>query len=173
MAEILRQNTAISIKLGPLTSIDGIHVITSLNLNSVVCYLHKGSATGQQITLTASGGNNDFVHNVDGWWTLELTTVNTNTLGSFKVSLTDPNTFLPMWQIFHIVPAAIYDATGLVDGISVEEALKRMLSVIVNNMEVISIDPNIVVRYKDIAGTGNVITHTIPLATGARTSTIH
>ena len=173
MAEILRQSSAVTIKLGPLVSIDGIHVVTSLNLNPVVCYLHKGSAAAEQLTPTASAGDNDFVHDAGGWWTFELTAANTATLGSLKVSFTDPNTFLPMWKEFHIIPAALYDATGLVNGISVETALARILSVIVNDMEVVATDPSIVVRYKDIAGTGNVVTHTIPLATGARTQTIH
>ena len=67
------------------------------------------------------------------------------------------------------IPAAILAAT--LDGaISVQTGLQRILAVTVNNCAVTIADPNVMV-YKDSAGTGTVVTHSIPKNGTSRTAT--
>ena len=106
----LKQSTAVSISIGHLIDeVDQITPITSLTPSEITAGVVKG-VTNTSLTLTASGGSNDFVHIVSGLWSLELTTSDTDTLGQLRVHLLDADKFLPLFEDFQIVTANVYDS---------------------------------------------------------------
>lgn len=107
----LKQSTAVEVLIGPfLDKTDGFTAKTALTIPGAInCDLYKGVAK-TDITLTASLGSNDLVHVADGYYRLELTTSNTDTCGSLRVTMRDDAVFLPLWEEFHVLPANVYDA---------------------------------------------------------------
>ena len=103
----LTQNTATTVVLGPLVAwTDGVTPKTSLTLGEIAAAMYKGTARST-ITVTASGGDNDFTHVADGYWKLELTASNTDTAGRFRITLRDDDVFLPVWADFEILPTNV------------------------------------------------------------------
>lgn len=105
----LKQSTALTVILGPfLDDTDGKTPETALTVTSIEVDLYKG-ATKSDLTITASGGNNDMAHVANGYYSLELTTGNTDTLGHLLVTANISGA-LPVWRSFVILPANVYDS---------------------------------------------------------------
>jgi hypothetical protein len=110
MTQLLKQSTATSVVVGPCVQWDdGVTPKTSLTHGGITSEIIKG-VTATTITVTASGGVNDLTHIAHGYWALELTATNVNTVGRFQVVLRDDDVFMPMWERFLVVPANVYDA---------------------------------------------------------------
>ena len=91
---VLEQSAATSIAVGPLIDSTTGTPITSLTPGDITAKLINGTSS-TTLTLTASGGTNDFTHIANGIWALELTASNTNHMGSSVLLLQDPDVFLP------------------------------------------------------------------------------
>jgi len=130
----LRQSTKTSIVLGPFVDdTDGKTAETGLTVGSIDVDLYKFSNTVPQAITTSitpnasgsdSGNANDMVHIANGYYSLELSTGNTDTCGPLKITANISGA-LPVWIDFHVVEEAIYDAlfaasaTGAFTGVSV------------------------------------------------------
>ncbi len=105
----LKQSTATTITLGPfLDDSDGKTAETGLTVGSIDVDIYKNT-TKSDITATASGGNNDMAHIANGYYSLELTSGNTDTLGRFMVTA-NINGALPVWREFVVLTANVYDS---------------------------------------------------------------
>ena len=115
----LRQSTKTSIVLGPFVDdADGKTAETGLTVGSIDVDLYKFSNTVPQAITTAitpnasgsdSGNDNDMVHIANGYYSLELSTGNTDTCGPLKIT-SNISGALPVWANFHVLEEAIYDA---------------------------------------------------------------
>ena len=130
----LRQSTKTSIVLGPFVDdTDGKTAETGLTVGSIDVDLYKFSNTVPQAITTSitpnasgsdSGNANDMVHIANGYYSLEISTGNTDTCGPLKLTANISGA-LPVWASFHVVEEAIYDAlfagsaTGAFTGVSV------------------------------------------------------
>jgi hypothetical protein len=116
----LRQNTAVSIVVGPF--VDWQNGKSLLRDNDdfeptdIVCELVKGISSSE-LTLTKTGGVNDIALTGKGLATLELTAANVDTLGPLRLSFTDAlvtgfptQTILSFVEDFTVLPAGVYDA---------------------------------------------------------------
>lgn len=104
MSYAVAKDTAVVITIGPLVDeTDGVTPITAPTLGDITAAIIKGGGTSggparSTITLTASGGSNDFVHLGDGYFSLELAAGNTDTVGTMRVTLRDDDGFLPVYE---------------------------------------------------------------------------
>lgn len=106
---LLRQNTAASVLLGPfLDDVDGKTPETALDAAATDVDLYKG-VTKSDIADTDSGGDNDFAHVANGYYSLELTAGNVDTPGPLRLTVNATGA-LPLWADYQVVPAAVYDA---------------------------------------------------------------
>lgn len=117
----LRTNTATRVTVGPfLDKTDGITPETALTVTNCKLTLMIDASGVPTLTLdtnpTASGGSNDMIHvsgDDAGFYDLELTASNLNTLGRAVLALTDANNHCPVFHEFMILPAMIYDSMVL------------------------------------------------------------
>jgi len=116
----LRQSTKTSIVLGPFVDdADGKTAETGLTVGSIDVDLYKFSNTVPQAITTAitpndgsdsdTGNDNDMDHIANGYYSLELSTGNTDTCGPLKITANISGA-LPVWADFHVLEEAIYDA---------------------------------------------------------------
>jgi len=116
----LKQNTACEIIIGPiLDCVDGKTLIETLVLADITAAIYKGS-TRSAITLTASGGDNNFTHIADGVWKLTLSAGNVDTLGQLKITLRDDDVFLSVAEDFTVLPANAYESLYGTDKLQVD-----------------------------------------------------
>ena len=107
--QYLKQSTATTVVLGPfLDENDGKTAETALTVASIDCDIYKG-VTKTDLTLTASGGSNDCVHIANGYYSLELTATDVDTLGRFMITA-NISAALPVFEEFSILPANVYDS---------------------------------------------------------------
>ena len=114
----LREDTAALVLIGPIVDYaNGVTAKTSLTLSDLKCDLYKceGSTVTRvaDVSLTAQGqGTHDFVHVANGYWTLELTTTDTETAGQLIITLRDidDNVIVPLWAEFTVLPQKVYDS---------------------------------------------------------------
>lgn len=100
----LRQSTAATIPVGPFVDkTDGVTAKTALTDQSAKARLIKN---GTGAAFTADSWN----HDADGTYLVGLTTTHTNTLGRLRLSFVDAATYLPAWEDFMVLPAAVYDS---------------------------------------------------------------
>src|SRR5690606_35899188 len=105
----LKQSTATVVLIGPfLDADDGVTPETGLTVGSIDVDVYKG-VTKSDLTITASGGQNDMVHVANGFYSLELTATDTNTLGRLVVTANIAGA-LPVWHEFVVLPANVYDS---------------------------------------------------------------
>ena len=157
----MKRNTAITISF-QITDSAGLPVTT-------------GTATAL-ITLDGvqSASTNIAAHLGNGQWAILLTAAETNGL-SVTVLVTHPSAVSPISLVFttqnDISVANIL--AGVVDGtVDVETALKRILSVIVNDSTgTIGTDPT-TLAYKDSAGSATVVSMSVPDSGSGRTTTV-
>jgi hypothetical protein len=92
---LIEQSEATTVAIGPLLDPTSGEPVTTLSPGDITAKLIKDT-TATTLTLTASGGNNDFTHIANGIWALELTSANTNHMGQFSISLVDSDVFVPV-----------------------------------------------------------------------------
>ena len=109
MARDLKQNTAVIIAVGPLAAdTDGITLISDATVTDIDCGIIKAGTAGAALTLTSSTGVNDMapVANNPGYYTLELTSSNVNTVGPLRITMNDSDVFVPIWEDFNVINSA-------------------------------------------------------------------
>jgi hypothetical protein len=116
----LKQSTAITFQFGPFVDIgDGVTPETGLATNM------DSATTGIRISkngATMIDRNSATVpaHDDDGYYRIELSTTDTNTLGTLLVQYEEVATCLPMWREFMVVPANVWDSLFGADNLQVD-----------------------------------------------------
>ena len=117
----LKQNTAVTILIGQLFNwsdsktllYDALVGNDNFDPTDLVCTLTKGT-TQSTLTLAKSASDNDINLVSGGMATLELTAVNTDTLGELIISFTNATAggevLFPCKFEFSVIPANIYDS---------------------------------------------------------------
>lgn len=132
MSQLLRQSTATTIIIGPFVSeTDGTTANTTMNVGGISLNLIKhndtfGSVTNIPITATDSGGSNDMAHIANGYYKLELTSVNVDTIGRLRVEATSLGNTLPAWENFEVIDANAHGA--LISGTAIGTDDKFLIS---------------------------------------------
>ena len=105
MAQLLKQSTAATVKLGPFVdSTDGVTAETALTISQADIRLSKNGGAFAQ-TNNATGAT----HDENGYYGVPLDTTDTNTLGRLRVAVNESGA-LPVWQDFMVVNANVYDS---------------------------------------------------------------
>jgi hypothetical protein len=103
MSLYLKQSTTTNIKVGPFVDkTDGVTVESALT--PTVQLSKNGGALATRNSATATA------HDANGWYTVELNTTDTNTLGRLQVAVTDAATHLPVLQNYTVLPANVFDS---------------------------------------------------------------
>jgi len=101
----LKQNTAVTVKLGPFVdSTDGVTAETGLTISQADIRLSKNGGNIAQSN-NAAGATHDEL----GYYDIPLDTTDTNTLGTLRVLISESGA-LPIWQDFMVVPANVWDS---------------------------------------------------------------
>lgn len=141
----LRSSTGITIIAGPFVDkADGFTPLTTLTVSAITCGLYKG-ASRTSITLAASGTAHDCVHVVDGYYSVELTSTDTNTPGPLRVTFSDAANFLPVWENFTVLDSNIYDSL-------VDNSAALQVAVAANGLAAASIATGAITAAKFAAG---------------------
>jgi len=117
--KILKQSTAKSILVGPFLDSTTLAPMTSITVTGIDLDIYKNSVTATNLTITASGGVNDMAHVVNGYYSLELTTGNVDTLGEFIVTA-NVSGALPLRQDYTVLPANVADSLISTDKLQVD-----------------------------------------------------
>jgi hypothetical protein len=106
MSGWLRQSTAVVLKMGPFVdSTTGYDAETGLTIGQADIQLSKNGGAFAQ----TSGGSPTTTHDADGWYSIPLTTTDTDTLGRLDVQVTMAGA-LPVFASFMVVPANVWDS---------------------------------------------------------------
>lgn len=109
----IRYGTAQTIVVGPALDVsDGATPETALTATNEHCTLIVGTTLVIDADLTASGGDNDFIHvtNDDaGYYTLELTVAQTSYYGSGKLSINYVTDHAPIFHELNFMSQEAYD----------------------------------------------------------------
>lgn len=130
MSQWLRQGTVRVITFGPfLSSSDGKTLQTGAGIITSIDHATTGillSKDGGAAAIREQGAN--FVasaYDAHGFFKVNLSAVDTNTLGTLMVMHSEPATYLSVWRVFLVVPAQVWDSffgTDKLDVAVVEEA---------------------------------------------------
>ena len=105
MATLLKQSTAVNIKLGPFVDeADGVTPLTSLTISQADVRLAKNDGNWTQKSDSSAAA-----HEENGWYEVALNATDTNTLGCLIVHVHVAGA-LPVWREFMVVPANVYDS---------------------------------------------------------------
>ncbi|MGK2898610.1 MAG: hypothetical protein ACSLE9_07965 [Burkholderiaceae bacterium] len=105
MATFLKQSTAVDIMLGPFVdNVDGNTVESGLTITQPDIRLSKNGGAFAQKSAAQT-----LSHGEAGWYSCNLSTTDTNTLGSLVVAVHESGA-LPVWREFTVLPATVYDA---------------------------------------------------------------
>lgn len=114
---ILKQSTAVTIKLGPFVDdADGKTAETALTISQADIRLSKNGGDIAQ-TNSTSGATHDEL----GYYNVPLDTTDTNTLGRLMVAVSESGA-LPVWKDFVVVPANVFDSLFSTDKLDVNVA---------------------------------------------------
>lgn len=103
--KLLKQSTAVTIKLGPfLDATDGVTAETALTLSQSDIILFKNFGAGAQKNDTSSA-----THDTGGWYGVPLNTTDTGTLGPLQIHVNESGA-LPVFEQYLVVPANVYDS---------------------------------------------------------------
>lgn len=103
MATLLKQSTAVTVRLGPfLDKADGVTEKTALTPVVEVSKNHGAFAARSSASAVTADSN--------GWYGVPLDATDTGTLGPAVIKSDDSATYLPVWHDFLVVPANTYDA---------------------------------------------------------------
>jgi len=122
MARDLKIDTATNVLVGPTTAIaDAIAPVVAMTVGDVSCDLFKGVARTALTLTTVGAGVNDLVlvASSDGYWNLELTAANVDTLGELTIGFSLPAVFLPFKEVFNVISANEYDSKYSTDVLQV------------------------------------------------------
>lgn len=111
---VQEQAEATTIAVGPMLDRMTGAPLTSLVPGNVTCKLING-ITSSTLTLTASGGSNDFAHIANGIYSLELTAANTNHMGNSVLVLQDDDVMVPYTGSFVTIRTQTYESLVLDD----------------------------------------------------------
>lgn len=115
----LRLGTATSVLIGPfIDDTDFVTPETGLDVTSMDCDLYKG-VTRSDLTLTATGGGNDCAHLANGYYSLELTAGNLDTVGPLEVTVNISGA-LPRTEYFEVLAANAWDANHGTDYLQID-----------------------------------------------------
>jgi len=119
----LKQSNATVITLGPFVSEeDAFTSNTNLDVANVTVEIFKqsdifASASSATITPTVSGGSNDMGHMSKGFYKLELTAAQVDTVGRLRIGAVSTGNVLPVWENFTVIDPnsyeALYSGTGV------------------------------------------------------------
>jgi hypothetical protein len=105
MAQLLKQSTAFTFRIGPFVdSTDGVTAETALSIAQADIQISKNGGAFAQTSASPTT-----THDADGWYQCPLTATDTNTLGHLTVQIVMAGA-LPVWKDFLVVPANIYDS---------------------------------------------------------------
>lgn len=109
MANILKQSTAIKVRVGPFMDAgDAVTPETGVSLSTAdQAELLKANGAA---TVDISGATWAAVTGADGWYDLSLTASHTDTIGELVVVVQDASVCLPVFARFQVVEESIYDA---------------------------------------------------------------
>jgi hypothetical protein len=113
MATLLRATSPTSIVIGPFVS-TGATAQTAIEVSSAtIVDLYKITAKSDITTTTA--GANSMAHVANGYYSIVLTSGNTDTVGPLMITA-DSTGSMSVWGRYQVIPAAIYDSlmTGTV-----------------------------------------------------------
>lgn len=100
----LRQSTAATVTVGPfLSTADAVTPVTSLTAASTLGGRAVSNGTG------ATFAPATFAHDAGGDYLVALAAGDVPSAGRLRVSFRDPATFLPVWEDFTVLSAAVYD----------------------------------------------------------------
>jgi hypothetical protein len=103
--KILKQSTAVTIKLGPfLDATDGVTAETGLTISQSDVILFKNFGAGAQ-----KNDTNAATHDTGGWYGVPLNTTDTGTLGPLQIHVNESGA-LPVFEHYTVVPANVYDS---------------------------------------------------------------
>ena len=111
---VQEQAEATTLAVGPMLDRMTGEPLTSLVPGNVTCKLING-ITSSTLTLTASGGSNDFAHIANGIYSLELTAANTNHMGNSVLVLQDDDVMVPYTGSFVTIRTQTYESLVLDD----------------------------------------------------------
>lgn len=111
---LIEQNETTTVAIGPLLNPSTGEPVTTLTPGNITARLIKATSS-TSLTLTPSGGNNDFTHIANGIWSLELTSSNTNHMGQFSISLVDSDVFSPVLASGVAIRTQAYESIVLDD----------------------------------------------------------
>jgi hypothetical protein len=122
MAVYLRQSTAVNVKVGPfLDETDGDTPLTSLTITQPDIQLTKNGGTFAQKSAAQT-----LTHDIAGWYTVALSTTDTNTLGTLILQITEA-TALPVWREFNVITANAWDALFAGTGVGIRANVQGWL----------------------------------------------
>lgn len=113
--KILKQSTAVTIKLGPfLDATDAATAETALTITQADVLLSKAyGAFAQKNDATSA------THDAAGWYGVPLNTTDTGTLGSLQIHVNESGA-LPVWDYYCVLPANVYDSLVSTDLLQVD-----------------------------------------------------
>ncbi len=107
--EYLRATSPATVVVGPfIWNGDAISSFTTMEVSSATIIDIYKVTTKSDITTTAAGAN-AMAHVANGYYSLVLTSSNTDTVGRFKVTGSHASA-LAVWHDYTIIPASIYDS---------------------------------------------------------------
>lgn len=107
MARDLKKSTAVVVVVGPFVDSAGA-AVTAPTIASIDITAYKNDGTPVTITPAASGSSNDMVHVDDGYYSLELTTTDTNTVGYLRLTFQISGALI-FQEDFTVLAADAYD----------------------------------------------------------------
>ena len=115
----LRQSTIQTIRFGPfLDSTDGVTEEEALTITQA---LRRLSQDGGDFAQSGTVGN--ATHDENGWYFVDLSAADTDTVGELILYVQDPTTHLPVWMRWMVVEENVYDAIyGAAAGIGTDVA---------------------------------------------------
>jgi hypothetical protein len=118
-ARPLKEDTAVTIVVGPFVDTAGA-AVTAPTIASIDITGYKNNGTAYTVgPPSASGGSNDMVNVDDGYYSLELTTTDTDTAGYFRMSFQISGALI-FHEDFEVLPANIYDSRFSTDKLEVD-----------------------------------------------------
>lgn len=105
--DLLRQNTAVTEKLGPFLSSTTAAPLTSLTIARADVLLSKNAGT-----LTQKANTSNATHDAVGEYAVNFDAADVDTLGKLKINISMAGA-LPVYKTYSVVPQAVYDALVL------------------------------------------------------------
>lgn len=103
--KLLRQSTAVTVKVGPfLSTTDGATASTALTIAQADVILFQNNGAGAQKHSATSA-----THDTQGVYGIPLDTTDTGTLGSLKLVVNKSSAF-PVWDEWTVVQSNVYDS---------------------------------------------------------------